>query len=103
LAARGLDNLFEDIFDIHRMQHVPKPAAVSYDSLCAQLDVNPTLALFVEDSAHNLAPAKALGMTTIWVNHGTEAVSSDTEEFVDHEIADLNDWLSSIHTMEGSI
>ena len=103
LAARGLDNLFEDIFDIHRMQHVPKPAAVSYDSLCAQLDVNPTLALFVEDSAHNLAPAKALGMTTIWVNHGTEAVSSDTEEFVDHEIADLNDWLSSIHTIEGTI
>ena len=103
LAARGLDNLFEDIFDIHRMQHVPKPAAVSYDSLCAQLDVNPTLALFVEDSAHNLAPAKALGMTTIWVNHGTEAVSSDTEQYIDQEIADLNDWLSSIHTIEGTI
>jgi putative hydrolase of the HAD superfamily len=103
LAARGLDNLFEDIFDIHRMQHVPKPAAASYDSLCAQLDINPARALFVEDSAHNLAPAKALGMTTIWVNHGTEAVSSDTEEFVDQEIADLNDWLSSIHTMEGTI
>jgi putative hydrolase of the HAD superfamily len=103
LAARGLDNLFEDIFDIHRMQHVPKPAAASYDSLCAQLDINPARALFVEDSAHNLAPAKALGMTTIWVNHGTEAVSSDTEEFVDQEIADLNDWLSSIHTIEGTI
>ena len=103
LAARGLDNLFEDIFDIHRMQHVPKPAVESYDSLCAQLDINPARALFVEDSAHNLAPAKALGMTTIWVNHGTEAVSSNTEEFVDQEIADLNDWLSSIHTMEGTI
>ena len=75
LAARGLDNLFEDIFDIHRMQHVPKPAAASYDSLCAQLDINPARALFVEDSAHNLLPAKVLGMTTIWVNHGTEAVS----------------------------
>ena len=103
LAARGLDNLFEDIFDIHRMQHLPKPAAASYDSLCAQLDINPARALFVEDSAHNLVPAKVLGMTTIWVNHGTEAVSSDTEEFVDHEIADLNDWLSSIHTIEGTI
>lgn len=103
LAARGLDNLFEDIFDIHRMQHVPKPAAASYDSLCTQLDINPARALFVEDSAHNLVPAKVLGMTTIWVNHGTEAVSSDTEEFVDHEIADLNDWLSSIHTIEGTI
>ena len=103
LAARGLDNLFEDIFDIHRMQHVPKPAAASYDSLCAQLDINPTRALFAEDSVHNLLPAKALGMTTIWVNHGTEPDSGDTEEFVDHEIADLNDWLSSIHTIEGTI
>ena len=103
LAARGLDNLFEDIFDIHRMQHLPKPAAASYDSLCAQLDINPARALFVEDSAHNLVPAKVLGMTTIWVNHGTEAVSSNTEEFVDQEIADLNDWLSSIHTIEGTI
>jgi len=103
LAARGLDNLFEDIFDIHRMQHVPKPAAASYDSLCAQLDINPARALFVEDSPHNLLPAKALGMTTIWVNHGTEAVSSDAEQYIDHEIADLNDWLSSIHIIEGTI
>ena len=103
LAARGLDNLFEDIFDIHRMQHVPKPAAASYDSLCAQLDINPARALFVEDSAHNLVPAKVLGMTTIWVNHGTEAVSSNTEQYIDYEIADLNDWLSSIHTIEGTI
>ncbi len=103
LAARGLDNLFEDIFDIHRMQHLPKPAAASYDSLCTQLDINPARALFVEDSAHNLVPAKVLGMTTIWVNHGTEAVSSDTEQYIDQEIADLNDWLSSIHTIEGTI
>ena len=103
LAARGLENLFEDIFDIHRMQHVPKPAVESYDNLCAQLDINPARALFVEDSVHNLLPAKALGMTTIWLNHGTEPDSGDTEEFVDHEIADLNDWLSSIHTMEGTI
>lgn len=103
LAARGLDNLFEDIFDIHRMQHLPKPAAASYDSLCAQLDINPARALFVEDSAHNLVPAKVLGMTTIWVNHGSEAVSSDTEQYIDQEIADLNDWLSSIHTIEGTI
>ena len=103
LMARGLDGVFEDIFDIHRMQHLPKPAAASYDSLCAQLDINPARALFVEDSAHNLVPAKVLGMTTIWVNHGTEAVSSDTEQYIDQEIADLNDWLSSIHTIEGTI
>lgn len=103
LKARGLDNLFEDVFDIHRMQHLPKPAAASYDALCAELVIDPTRALFVEDSAHNLVPAKALGMTTIWVNHGTEADSSDTEQYIDYEIADLNDWLSSIHRNESPI
>ena len=103
LAARGLDNLFEDIFDIHRMQHLPKPAPASYDSLCAELSIDPSRALFVEDSAHNLVPAKAMGMTTIWVNHGTEDDSGASQQFIDYEIADLNDWLSSIRISEGTI
>lgn len=103
LAARGFEDLFEDIFDIHRMQHVPKPAATSYDALCAELAIDPARALFVEDSAHNLLPAKALGMTTIWVNHGTEADSSDAEPYIDHEIADLSGWLSSLQAFERTI
>ena len=102
LAARGLDNLFEDIFDIHRMKHMPKPTPASYDALCAELAIDPSGALFVEDSAHNLAPAKALGMTTIWVNHDAETDSSNTEHFVDHEIADLTEWLSAIHSLEST-
>jgi putative hydrolase of the HAD superfamily len=103
LAARGLDNVFEDVFDIHRMQHLPKPASASYDRMCTELHIDPARALFVEDSAHNLGPAKALGMTTIWVNHRIEADSSGAEPFIDHEIADLSAWLSSLHTIERSI
>lgn len=103
LEARGLDNLFEDVFDIHRMQHLPKPAAASYDALCAQLAIDPVRALFVEDSAHNLLPAKALGMTTIWVNHELETGSSNPAHYIDYEIADLNSWLSSLHTVESVI
>jgi putative hydrolase of the HAD superfamily len=100
LAARGLSDIFEDIFDIHRMQHLPKPATASYVSLCAELGINPTRALFVEDSAHNLVPAKALGMTTIWVNHEAEDGSAESHQFIDYEIADLSSWLSSIQLTE---
>jgi putative hydrolase of the HAD superfamily len=100
LAARGLDDVFEDVFDIHRMQHLPKPASASYDRLCTELHIDPVRALFVEDSAHNLGPAKALGMTTIWVNHDIEADNSGAEPFIDHEIADLSAWLSSLHAIE---
>ena len=103
LAALGLENLFEDIFDIHRMQHLPKPASASYDTLCAELDIDPTRALFIEDSAHNLVPAKALGMTTIWVNHDAEAGSREVEDFIDHEIADVSAWLSAIQTTESAL
>ena len=103
LAARGLNDVFEDVFDIHRMQHLPKPASASYDRLCTELHVNPSRALLVEDSAQNLGPAKALGMTTIWVNHDVEADSSGAEPFIDHEIADVSAWLSSLHAIERTI
>lgn len=100
LAARGLDDVFEDIFDIHRMEHRPKPDPVSYRAFCDELGVIPEKALFVEDSAHNLVPAKALGMTTIWVKHEGEADSSGHEDHIDHEIDDVTTWLSSIHNIE---
>jgi putative hydrolase of the HAD superfamily len=53
--------------------------------------------LFVEDSAHNLPPAKAMGMTTIWVNYDTEAVSSGHETDIDLEITDVADWLHALN------
>ena len=103
LKARGLDNVFEDIFDIHRMAHLPKPDPASYRAFCDQLKVDPKRALFVEDSAHNLVPAKALGMTTIWVKHEGEADSSGHEDHIDLQIADVTEWLSSIHSLERAL
>lgn len=103
LAARGLENVFEDIFDIHRMQHRPKPDPVSYQAFCDQLDIAPESALFVEDSAHNLVPAKAMGMTTIWVKHDGEADSGGHHDHIDYDIADITQWLSSIHSLERAI
>lgn len=100
LVARGLDNLFEGVFDIHRMRHLPKPDPASYDALCRELSVSPSSALFVEDSAHNLVPAKALGMTTIWVKHAGEADSGDHAIHIDHEITDLTQWLAGLHSLE---
>jgi putative hydrolase of the HAD superfamily len=102
LAKRGLDNLFEDIFDIHRMDHKPKPALFSYQSMCSALNIAPERALFVEDSAHNLPPAKRLGMTTIWVNNDAQAGSSGHESDIDLEIADVADWLHDFHQTESA-
>ncbi|MEQ1540613.1 MAG: pyrimidine 5'-nucleotidase [Sphingorhabdus sp.] len=103
LTKRGLDDLFEGLFDIHQMDHQPKPKPESYDRFCREFDINPTTALFVEDSAHNLEPAKAIGMTTVWVNHATDPESGgDTPHFVDHEITDVADWLHNIKEREAA-
>lgn len=102
LMRRGLANVFEDIFDIHRMAHLPKPAPASYDRLCDQTQIDPRNAAFVEDSAHNLVPAKALGMTTIWVKHPGEANVSGHDQHIDHEIDDVVQWLSTINHQEGA-
>jgi putative hydrolase of the HAD superfamily len=96
LAARGLDEVFEAVYDIHQMEHKPKPDPTSYIRFCAALDFDPRTALFMEDSAHNLEPAKAMGMTTVWVNHTGE----DRPPYVDHEITDVAGWLHAIREME---
>lgn len=103
LTQRGLDDLFEDIYDIHAMGHIPKPALSSYHALCADLDIDPVRALFVEDSAHNLVPAKAIGMTTIWVNHDGKAGMNAHADHIDHQITDVTDWLSTITIAESTI
>jgi putative hydrolase of the HAD superfamily len=103
LAKLELGGVFEDIFDIHRMDHVPKPALPSYHALCQELSIDPCRALFIEDSAHNLVPAKAIGMTTIWVNHDVQAASSGNEVHIDHEISDVTEWLSQIVYQESAL
>ena len=51
----------------------------------------------VEDMARNLAPAAALGMTTVWIRNSTEhgRIGADGDH-IDHVIDDLALWLGSI-------
>jgi putative hydrolase of the HAD superfamily len=97
LDRLGLGASFEAIHDIHAMDYVPKPAPASYAAMCARWDIDPASALFVEDMVRNLQPAKALGMTTVWINNGSEqAGGAPCPSYVDYEIADLSDWLHEI-------
>ena len=44
----------------------------------------------------NLAPAKALGMTTIWVDNGSERGNHNYDEkVVDERISDVGEWLEA--------
>jgi putative hydrolase of the HAD superfamily len=97
LSKLGLDNIFDSICDIHAMQYRPKPETSAYQTLLAQTGIDPARSLFVEDMARNLAPAKALGMTTIWVNNGSEfGKDGADQDFIDHEITDVAHWLDGL-------
>lgn len=97
LDRLGLGDLFETIYDIHRLDYRPKPHAEGYAQMCATLGIAAPESLFVEDMARNLMPAKALGMTTVWVNNGSELGDADARaDLIDFEVADLGDWLNHI-------
>jgi putative hydrolase of the HAD superfamily len=97
LDRLGLGASFEAIHDIHAMDYVPKPAPASYAAMCARWEIDPARALFAEDMARNLQPAKELGMTTLWIDNGSEQASEDEfAPFVDYRTSHLTDWLHEL-------
>lgn len=67
LAAMGVAHHFERIFDLRYFEFVGKPDPSGYRHILEQLDVAGDEALLLEDTAANLDPAKALGMTTMLI------------------------------------
>ncbi len=96
LDRLGLGKSFEAVHDVIAMDLVPKPAASAYAGLCAALDIDPATALFADDMARNLAPAKAIGMTTVWVDNGSEQAADTDRSFIDYTTHDLTTWLEGI-------
>ena len=97
LDARGIADLFDGICDIRITRYTPKPDPAAYATMIAHLGVDPAKSLFVEDMARNLTPAKALGMTTVWLDNGSESGHRDhLPDQVDFHVSDLADWLDSL-------
>ena len=96
LDRPGLGASFEAVHDIHAMDLMPKPAPSAYAGLCAAFGIDPRESLFVDDMARNLAPAKAIGMTTVWVDNGSEQAADSDRSFIDHVTHDLTHWLHDI-------
>jgi putative hydrolase of the HAD superfamily len=97
LDRLGLANAFDGLHDIHAMDYVPKPDPRAYRTMCERHAIDPATALFAEDMARNLEPAKALGMTTVWVDNGSEQAGRGADPaFIDYRIADIGEWLGEI-------
>jgi putative hydrolase of the HAD superfamily len=97
LEKIGVETHFDALHDIHASSYRPKPDPHGYALLCERFGIEPTHALLVDDMVQNLAPAKALGMTTVWVDNGSERGNHNyDEEVVDERIGDVGQWLESI-------
>ena len=97
LDRLGIAAELDHLHDIFAADLRPKPDEHGYRKLLDQFDIDPTKALMAEDMARNLKPAKELGMTTVWIDNGSERGSHDFHpDFVDVRVGDLGEWLESI-------
>ena len=97
LEAIGVQHHFHDLHDIHASSYRPKPDPHGYALLCERFGIDPVHALLADDMVQNLAPAKQLGMTTVWVDNGSERGNHGYDQaIVNIHINDVGDWLESI-------
>lgn len=96
LEAIGVHHHFDELHDIHASSYRPKPDPHGYELLCERFGIEPERAVLADDMAANLRPAKALGMTTVWVDNGSERGNHGLGDFIDHRIQDVSQWLESI-------
>ena len=97
LEAIGIERHFNDLHDIHASGLRPKPDPHGYALLCDRFGIDPGHALLADDMAQNLVPAKQLGMTTVWVDNGSERGNHGYDPtMIDVTVTDVGEWLESI-------
>ena len=97
LDAIGIGNEVEGLHDIHAAELSPKPNLHGYRLQLDRFGIDPARALMVEDMAQNLLPAKKLGMTTVWVDNGSERGNHGHHpDHIDSTIANVGEWLENI-------
>ncbi|AWK86336.1 pyrimidine 5'-nucleotidase [Azospirillum thermophilum] len=99
----GIADRFEAVFDIAAADYVPKPDPRPYATLVERFGIAPARACMVEDIARNLAPAHALGMTTVWVRgeQDYERAGVGAGLQIDHTVDDLPSWLAAVAGLAG--
>ena len=97
----GIDDLFDNVFDITDCDLIPKPSLEPYKKLVKKFDINPKETIFIEDIAKNLEPAKELGMKTVWlINDEYWGKKDSDKDFIDLKIKNLSSFLKEINILK---
>ena len=99
----GIDQLFDDIFDIVDCNFIPKPKMEPYEKLVKKHKIDPNLCAFVEDIARNLKPAYEMGMKTVWIENDEPWASKFSDSnFVNYKTSNLSEFLKKINLLKAA-
>ena len=99
----GIDDLFDDVFDIVDADYRPKPAAKAFDLMVKKFDINPKETIYIEDIAKNLSIGKERGATTVWlINNEYWGKKESNKEYIDYKIENLSLFLKEIRLLKNS-
>jgi putative hydrolase of the HAD superfamily len=102
LGHLGIAAHFDGIWDIAACGYVPKPDPAGYDAFVRRFDIVPARAAMIEDMAKNLAPAAALGMTTVWLRGTLDWAREGADaDYVHHVVDELAPWLAEVAARNG--
>ena len=94
----GIEQYFDDIFDIVESNFIPKPSIEPYKKLVEKHKIDPNLCVFIEDIARNLKPAYEMGMKTVWIKNDEPWASKFSDSnFVNYRTSDLSGFLKKIN------
>ena len=94
----GIEQLFDDIFDIVDAEFIPKPLLEPYKKLVKKHKIDPKLCVLVEDIARNLKPAYEMGMKTVWIENDEPWASKFSDsKFVNYRTNNLSEFLKKIN------
>ena len=101
LSHLGIDDLFENIFDITDAEYQPKPEPKAFDLMTKKFGLEPSETIYVEDIAKNLSIGKERGCTTVWLINNEEwgKMESD-EDYIDYKIKNLSLFLKELRLLK---
>jgi putative hydrolase of the HAD superfamily len=102
-TSLGIDDQFENVFDIVDAKYNPKPAAKAFDLMLEKFKIDPKETLYIEDIAKNLSIGKERGTATAWlINDEYWGKKESDKEYIDYKIENLSLFLKEIRLLKNT-
>ena len=103
LSHLGIDDLFENIFDITDAEYQPKREPKAFDLMTKKFNLDPSETIYVEDIAKNLSIGKERGCTTVWLINNEEWGKMESDkDYIDYKIENLSLFLKELRLLKSN-